>query len=109
MAQIVKYVISTKPDDSSESKKTVVEVDFEGFTLDNAKTMFFKSTSPRVAVQSALRHAKGGIPAKWAVKALDFATSGGGGERILTPAEMLEYAKSNPEYAEELRQLMGSK
>lgn len=108
MAQVVKYAISTKPEANGIAVRTVVEVDFENFTLEDAKNMFFKSTSPRVAVQSALRNAKGGIPARWVCKATDFAKFGAStGERILTPDEMLDYAKQNPEYMELLKKQLG--
>lgn len=107
MAQVTKYVISTKQDEDADAKNTTVEVDFDGFTIEHAKTMFFKSTSPRVAVQSALRRVKGGIPVKWACKALDFATKAGTGERVMTPQEMLEYAKHDVEYMAELKKALG--
>ncbi len=106
MATIVKYAIMTAADADSDPKRTEVSVDFDGFTLEHAKTMFFKSTSPRVAVQSALRRNKTGIPAKWSCRAVDFATSSGAGERIMTPDEMLEHARTNPEYLAKLKELL---
>jgi hypothetical protein len=104
MSNITKYVIMTAVDANSDAKRTEVSVDFEGFNLEHARTMFFKSTSPRVSVQSALRRHKGGIPQKWSCRAVDFATASGAGERIMTPNEMFEYAKTNPEYMAKLRE-----
>lgn len=99
---IVKYRIATAVDKDEDSHVTEVSVEFDGFTIEHAKTMFFKSTSPRVAVQSALRRQKGGIPAKWACKAIDFATSSGSGERVYTPEEMVNHAVENPTYLAEM-------
>ena len=108
MTQVTKYAISTKPEANGLAVRTVVEVDFEGFTLEDAKNMFFKSTSPRVAVQSALRNTKGGIPARWICKAVDFAKFGSGaGERIMTPDELFEAAQSNPEVMAKLKAAFG--
>lgn len=108
MAQVTKYAINTSVDKDSTPVRTVIEVDFEGFTLEDAKTMFFKSTSPRVAVQSKLRNVKGGIPARWQCKAVDFAKFGAGaGERILTADEIVEQAKQNPELLALLKKQLG--
>ena len=116
MSDIRKYlmVVSQDEDERKAGDGTTVEVsvDFEGYTLEHAKQRFFAATSPRVAVQGKLRKAKGGVPARFSCRAVDFGTGRTEMVRPMTPAELLaalQRGEFTPDQEQLIREMLARK
>lgn len=111
--QVRKYFVMCSVDKDSDAKKLAIEVDYTGFTLEMAMSSYMGSTSPRVHAQSKARafaNKNGGkFPDVVKINAAEYARGQGGSmiESKMSPDEMLEFAKSNPEYMAKLKASLG--
>ena len=82
--------ISTKVNASAPARQTIVTIDWNGYTPEQAMADLCAGTSPRVAIQAKLR--EDGIPDKLTIKAVDFHAKRARVQRDLTPDEIVAKA-----------------
>ncbi len=79
--------ISTKVRADAQPQQTLVTIDWEGYTPDQAMADLMAGTSPRVAIQAKLR--EDGIPATLDIRAVDFHAKRARVNKPATVAEMI--------------------
>lgn len=96
--------ISTKARHDSDAIQTLVTIDWEGYTEEQAQADLMAGTSPRVAIQAKLREE--GIPKTLEIKATDFHAKRARVQRPMTADEIVASAKAGKYDASELIKLL---